>query len=62
MFRKGILTLINNKNKTYRKCCRAKGQNRKHELHTRFKQYRNSLSSIIKISKTNHYHQYFTTN
>ena len=36
---KGILTSINNKNKTYRKYCRAKDQNRKHELHTLFKQY-----------------------
>ena len=35
----GILTSINNKNKTYRKCCRAKDQNRKHELLTHFKQY-----------------------
>ena len=59
---KGILTSINNKNKTYRKYCRAKDQNRKHELHTLFKQYRNSLNNIIKVSKANHYHQYFTTN
>ena len=59
---KGILTSINNKNKTYRKYCRAKDQNRKHELHSLFKQYQNSLNNIIKVSKTNHYHQYFTTN
>ena len=45
--KKGILTSINNKNKTYRKYCRAKDQNRKHELHTLFKQYRNSLNNII---------------
>ena len=36
---KGILTSVNNKNKTYRKYCRAKDQNRTHELHTLFKQY-----------------------
>ena len=60
--RKGILTSINNKNKAYRKHCRAKDQNRKHELHTLFKQYRNSLNNIIKVSKANHYHQYFTAN
>ena len=59
---KGILTSINNKNKAYRKYCRAKDQNRKHELHTLFKQYRNSLNNIIKVSKANHYHQYFITN
>ena len=59
---KGILTSINNKNKTYQKYCRAKDQNRKHELHTLFKQYQNSLNNIIKVSKINHYHQYFTTN
>ena len=55
----GILTSINNKNKTY---CRAKDQNRKHELHSLFKQYQNYLNNIIKVSKANHYHQYFTTN
>ena len=59
---KGILTSINNKNKTYQKYCRAKDQNRKHELHTLFKQYQNSLNNIIKVSKINHYHQYSTTN
>ena len=57
---KGILTSINNKNKTYQKYCRAKDQNRKHELHTLFKQYQNSLNNIIKVSKINH--QYSTTN
>ena len=31
-------------------------------MHTLFKQYRNSLNNIIKVSKANHYHQYFTTN
>ena len=59
---KGILTSINNKNKTYLKYCRAKDQNRKHELHSLFKQYQNYLNNIIKVSKANHYHQYFTTN
>ena len=59
---KGILTSINNKNRTYRKYCRAKDQNRKHELHTLFKQYWNSLNYIVKVSKANHCHQYFTTN
>ena len=54
---KDILTSINNKNKTSRKYSRAKDQNRKHELHTPFKQYRNSLNNIIKVSKANHYHQ-----
>ena len=59
---KGMLTSINFKNKAYRKYCRAKVQNRKHELHTLFKQYRNSLKNIIKVSKANHYQQYLTTN
>ena len=45
---KGIFTSINNKCKTYQKYCRTKDQNRKHELHTLFKQYRNSLNNIIK--------------
>ena len=59
---KGLLTSIDNKNKTYRKYCRAKGQNRKHELHTLFKQYQNSFNNMIKVSKATHCHQYFTTN
>ena len=59
---KGTLTSINNKNKSYRKYCRAKDQNRKHELHTLFKQYRNSLNNIIKVSKANHYLRYFSSN
>ena len=60
--RKGILISINNKNKIYRKYCRAEDQNRKHEFHTLFNLYRNSFNNIIKVSKANHYHQYFTTN
>ena len=59
---KGILISIDNKNKTYRKYCRAKDENRKYELHTLFKQYQNSLNNIIRVSKSNHCHQYFTTN
>ena len=59
---KGILKSVNNKNKTYRKYCRTKDQNRKHELHTLFKQYRNSLNNIIKVSKANQFHLYFTSN
>ena len=31
-------------------------------MHTLYKQYQNSLNSIIKVSKANAYHQYFTTN
>ena len=31
-------------------------------MHTLCKQYQNSLNSIIKVSKANPYHQYFTTN
>ena len=59
---KGILTSIDNKNKTYGKYCRAKDENRKYELHTLFKQYQNSLNNIIRVSKSNHCNQYFTTN
>ena len=57
---KGILTSINNKDKSYQKYCRAIDQNRKHVLHTLFKRYQNSLNNTIKVSKANHYHQCFT--
>ena len=53
---KGILTPINNKNKTYRKYCRAKNQNRRDELHNLFKKYLNSVNKIIKVSKAKHYY------
>ena len=59
---KGILTSINNKNKTYRKYCRAKNQTRRDELHKLFKKYRNSINKIIKVSKAKYYHQYFNIN
>ena len=53
---KGILTSINNKNKTYRKYCRAKNQTRRDELHNLFKKYQNSINKIIKVSKAKYYH------
>ena len=56
---KGILTSINNKNKTYRKYCHAKNQTRRDQLHNLFKNYHNSINKIIKVSKAKHYHQYF---
>ena len=59
--RKGILNLINNKNKTYRKYCRAKNQTRD-ELHNLLKKYRNSINKIIKVSKDKYSHQYFNIN
>ena len=48
---KGILTSVNNKNKTYRKYCKAKNQARRDELHNLFKKYRNTINKIIKVSK-----------
>ena len=59
---KGILTSINNKNKTYRKYCRAKNQTRRDELHNLLKKYQNSINKIIKVSKVKYYHQYFNIN
>ena len=59
---KGILAQSIIKATHTKKYCRAKGQKRKHELHTLFKQYWNSLDNIIKVSKVNHFHQYFATN
>ena len=59
---KGIITSINNKNKTYRKYCRAKNEIRRNELQNLFKKYRNSINKIIKVSKAKHYHQFFNIN
>ena len=41
---KGILTSINNKNKTYRKYCRAKSQTRRDELR---KLFRNTITNTL---------------
>ena len=56
---KGMLTSISNKNKPYRKYCRAKNQTRRVELDKVFKKYRHSFNKIIKVSKAKCYHQYF---
>ena len=59
---KGILTSINNKNKTYRKYCRTKNQTRRDKLHNLFKKFPNSVNMIIKVSKAIRYQQNFNIN
>ena len=49
----GILTSVQNKNKIYHKFFKAKDQYRKDLLHQQFKNYRNILSNLTKMSKEN---------
>ena len=55
---KGLKTSIDMKNKLYRKYLK----NRSPYYHSKFKLYRNKLNHLIKISKSNYYRKYFTSN
>ena len=59
---KGILKSIEKKNRIFRKCIRTKKATKKEELHNLFKSYRNSLNKIARLSKANHYKNYFEDN
>ena len=59
---KGILTLINAKNRIYRKYCRIENQNTKEELYNSFKLHCNTLNELTRLSKANHYRSYFEEN
>ena len=55
---KGLKISINMKNKLYKKYLK----NRSSYYHDKFKRYRNKLNHLIKISKTDYYNKYFTSN
>ena len=59
---KGILKSIEKKNRIYRKSIRTKNARKKEELHNLFKSYRNSLNKIARLSKANHYKNFFEDN
>ena len=59
---KGILKSIEKKNRIYRKSNRTKNATKKEELHNLFKSYRNSLNKIARLSKVNHYKNFFEDN
>ena len=56
---KGILTSIRHKNALYKKFIVEKNAQKKEELHSNFKSYRNWLTKILRLSKTSHYKAFF---
>ena len=59
---KWILKSIVKKNLIYRKCIRTKNATKEEELHNLFKSYRNSCNKIARLSKANHYKNFFEDN
>ena len=59
---KSILTSIKAKNRLYRKFSRSKDEAIKPDLHNKFKNYRNHLNKISRLSKANHYRNFFEEN
>ena len=58
----GILNSIKIKDKLHRKYIKAKDQNVKNNCFLKFKSYRNKIANLLKISKKNHYNDYFNDN
>ena len=56
---KGILTSIKKKNKIHKKYTRAKSEQNKTRLYSEFKNYRNKINNLLKISKAKHYQAFF---
>ena len=56
---RGIMTSIKKKNKIYKKFIKAKNSTEKNILYE-FKNYRNLITKLRRISKARHYHHYFT--
>ena len=56
---RGIMTSIKKKNKIYKKFIKAKTSTEKNILYE-FKNYRNLITKLRRISKARHYHHYFT--
>ena len=59
---KDILTSIKVKNRLYRKFSLSKDESIKTDLHNKFKNYRHYLKKITRLSKTNHYRNFFEEN
>ena len=51
---------IKNKNKIYKKIIKAKSSTEKNILYNEFKNYRNLITKLSRISKARDYHHYFT--
>ena len=59
---KGLLMSIKAKNRLYQKFSRSKDEAIKTDLHNKFKNYRNYLNKITRLSKANHYRKFFEEN
>ena len=58
----GILKSLKKRTDLHNRFLRAKDTVMKHQLHHRFKVYRNMLVTLIRKSKQNHFRQYFSDN
>ena len=58
----GILKSIQTRDFLHKKWCTAKNSTTKHDFETKFKKYRASITSLIKISKEDYHKQFFAQN
>ena len=58
----GIVKSINVKNKLYKQFCQATNYTRKNFLHQKFKNCRNQIVTLNRLSKENYFKTYFETN
>ena len=61
-YTKGLVKSIKVKNVMYRKMMRARDPIRKENLHKHFKDYKNRLTKLSRLSKANHYNNFFIEN
>ena len=59
---KGLLMSIKAKNRLYQKFSRSKDEAIKTDLHNKFKNYRDYLNKITRLSKANHHRNFFEEN
>ena len=59
---KGIRKSIYRRNNLFRKFVKTKDPHKKLELHENYKQLRNAIVNLLRISKQNHYRNYFAAN
>ena len=59
---KGLIKSIKVKNVIHRKMRRTKDLNRKEDLFNKYKAYKNKIVKLTRLSKANHFNQFFIDN
>ena len=59
---KGLIASIKKKNVIHRKMCRTKNPVAKEELNIKYKMYKNKILKLTRLSKANHFNNYFSEN